>query len=167
MKLRLALSLLLLAILQLRHLPPPVTNSSCLFARCQPLCASCCPVLLYLIKALYRRIKNVFFFMFAMYYLCEEYYKPNKVQYYTANCVRWVPRLTNKLDLRTCSRKGTHSHEGPYCTDSAIPCLRVIHPTFQALQVSEPLHVLSSSSLNGRHPMFLPRVAARIGALRS
>ena len=101
-----------------------------------------------------------------MYYLCEEYYKPIKVQYYTANCVRWVPRLTNKLDLRTRSRKGTHSHDGPYCTDWQFR-LQVVHPTFQALQVSEPLHVLSSSSLIGCNPMFLPRVAARRGDLRS
>ncbi|XP_059778263.1 tigger transposable element-derived protein 1-like [Balaenoptera ricei] len=28
-------------------LPPPVSNSSCLFTRCQPLDASCCTVLLY------------------------------------------------------------------------------------------------------------------------
>ncbi|KAJ8776637.1 hypothetical protein J1605_015226 [Eschrichtius robustus] len=38
-------------ILQLYHLPPPlpppVSNSSCLFTRCQPLYASCCTVLLY------------------------------------------------------------------------------------------------------------------------
>ena len=27
-------------------LPPPVSNSSCLFPQCQPLCASCCTVLL-------------------------------------------------------------------------------------------------------------------------
>ena len=35
-----------------------------------------------------------------MYYLCEKYYKPITVQYYRANCVCWVPRLTS-LDLRT------------------------------------------------------------------
>ncbi|XP_060005064.1 uncharacterized protein LOC132520324 [Lagenorhynchus albirostris] len=46
-----ALRLLLLTTLQLYHLPPPlpppVSNSSCLFTRCQPLDASCCSVLLY------------------------------------------------------------------------------------------------------------------------
>ena len=35
-----------------------------------------------------------------MYYLYEKYYKPIAVQYYKANCVNWVPRLTS-LDLRT------------------------------------------------------------------
>ena len=35
-----------------------------------------------------------------MYYLCEKYYKPITVQYYIANCVSWVPKLT-LLDLRT------------------------------------------------------------------
>ena len=34
-----------------------------------------------------------------MYYLCEKYYKPITVQYYIADCVSWVPRLT-LLDLR-------------------------------------------------------------------
>ena len=40
-----------------------------------------------------------------MYYLCEKYYKPITVQYYIADCVSWVSRLTlldlltNKLDL--------------------------------------------------------------------
>lgn len=29
-----------------------------------------------------------------MYYLCEKYYKSITVQYYTDNCVSWVPRLT-------------------------------------------------------------------------
>ena len=35
-----------------------------------------------------------------MYYLCEKYYKPIRVQYYIADCVSWVPRLT-WWDLRT------------------------------------------------------------------
>ena len=34
-----------------------------------------------------------------MYYLCGKYYKPITVQYYTADCVSWVPRLT-LLDLQ-------------------------------------------------------------------
>ena len=33
-----------------------------------------------------------------MYYLCEKYYTSITVQYYIANCVSWVPRLT-LLDL--------------------------------------------------------------------
>ena len=35
-----------------------------------------------------------------MYYLCEKYFKPITVQYYIADCVSWVPRLT-LLDLKT------------------------------------------------------------------
>ena len=35
-----------------------------------------------------------------MYYLCEKYYKPIITQYYIANCVSWVHRLT-LLDLQT------------------------------------------------------------------
>ena len=34
-------------------------------------------------------------FMFAFYvWLCGKYYKPVTVQYYIADCVSWVPRLT-------------------------------------------------------------------------
>ena len=98
-KLQLALRLLLLTILQLYHLPPPllppVSNSSCLFTRCQPLYASCCTVLLY-----FPKMFSLFFVCFFMYYLCEKYYKPITVRYYIADCVNWVPRLT-LFDLRT------------------------------------------------------------------
>ena len=55
-----------------------------------------------LFKVLYCKIKNVFFIfcvcLFFMYYLCEKYYKPITEQYYIADCVSWVPRLT-LLDL--------------------------------------------------------------------
>ena len=40
------------------------------------------------------------FCVFFMYHLCEKYYKPITVQYYVADCVSWVPRLT-LLDLQT------------------------------------------------------------------
>ena len=41
----------------------------------------------------------------------------NLLQYYIADCVSWVPRLTllyltNKMDLRTCSQNGTRSYVG-------------------------------------------------------
>ena len=67
---QLALCLLLLTILQLYHLPPPlpppVSNSSCLFTGCQPLDASCCTVLLYFPRDCTVRLK-VFslFFVFV------------------------------------------------------------------------------------------------------
>ena len=35
-----------------------------------------------------------------MYYFCEKYYKSITVQYYIADCVSWIPRLT-LLDLGT------------------------------------------------------------------
>ena len=35
-----------------------------------------------------------------MYYLCEKYYEPITVQYYIADCVSCVPRLT-LLNLQT------------------------------------------------------------------
>ena len=40
----------------------------------------------YTFKVLYYTIKNIFFFVFFLYYLCEKYYKPIIVQYYIANC---------------------------------------------------------------------------------
>ena len=102
---QLALHLLLLTILQLYRLPPPlptpVSNSACLFTRCQPLYASCCTGLLYFSRYCTVRFKMFYFLcLFFMYYLCEKYYKPITVQYYIADCVSWVPRLT-LLDLRT------------------------------------------------------------------
>ena len=39
-----------------------------------------------------------FLCLFFMYYLCEKYYKPITVQYFIADSVSWVPRLT-LLDL--------------------------------------------------------------------
>ena len=71
--LQLSLHLLRMRILLLYHLalplPPTVSNSSCLFTRCQLLYASCCTVLF---KILYRKIKNIFFIfvcLFLIYYL--------------------------------------------------------------------------------------------------
>ena len=40
------------------------------------------------------------FCLFSMFYLCKNYYKPIRAQYYTADCVSWIPRLT-LLDLQT------------------------------------------------------------------
>ena len=67
-----------------------------------------------LFKVLYCKIKNVFFVFlcFSVFYvLCENYYKPITVQYYLADGVSWVPRLT-LLDLQMSSRKGTHLYVG-------------------------------------------------------
>ena len=46
------------------------------------------------------RLKMCFFLcLFFMCYLCEKYYKPIRVQYFIADCVSSVPRLT-LLDLQ-------------------------------------------------------------------
>ena len=61
----------------------------------------CIPVFL---KVLYCKIRNIFFIFcvcfLCTYYVCEKHYKPITVQYYIADCVIWVPRLT-LLDLQT------------------------------------------------------------------
>ena len=104
-KLQLVLRLLLLTILQLYHLPPPfpppVSNSSFLFTRCQPLYASCCTVLLYFSRYCIVRLK-MFSLFFVFVFLCIICVKStiNLLQYYIADCVSWVPRLT-LLNLQT------------------------------------------------------------------
>ena len=72
---------------------------------CQSLYANCCIILLYFSRNCTRRLK-IFYFLCLLYF-SEKYYKPITVQYYTANCVSWVPRLTS-LDLQTHARNRTH-----------------------------------------------------------
>ena len=71
--------LLLLTKLQLYHLPPPlpppVSNSSCLFIQCQPLFSSCCTVLLCFSRFCTVGLKmfSLFFcacFLYIIYMLC-------------------------------------------------------------------------------------------------
>ena len=96
LKLQLAFCLLLLAILQLYHLPPslpfPVSNTSCLFTRRQPLYASCYTALLDFSRYCTVRFKrfSLFFVCVFMYYLCEKYFKSIIVQCYITYCVSWV-----------------------------------------------------------------------------
>ena len=62
------------------------------FQRCE--CSPVCQLLYcttVLFKVLYCKMKKCFF---LMYYLCGKYYKPITVQYYIADCVNWVSRLT-------------------------------------------------------------------------
>ena len=42
---------------------------------------------------------SLFLSLSVMYYLCEKYYNPIPVEYYIADCVSWVSRLT-LLDLQ-------------------------------------------------------------------
>ena len=59
-----------------------------------------CTPLLYFSRYCTVRL-SVFIFVFVfVYYLCEKYYKPIALQYYIADCVNSVPRLT-QLDLQT------------------------------------------------------------------
>ena len=80
------------------------------------LCASWCAVLLHFSRPCTLRLEMFYFYVlfFLMIYLCEKYCKPITVQYYIADCVSWVPRVTS-LDLQigllwTCSWNGTHSY---------------------------------------------------------
>ena len=84
-----------------------ITFTSYLFTQYQPLCASCCALLLYFSRYCTVRLKMLLYFLFEffVYYLCEKYYKPIRVQNYIVNCASWVPRpillgqigLTNSL----------------------------------------------------------------------
>ena len=74
-----------------------------------------------LFKALRYKIKNISSIfcacLFLLAIICVKSYKPIASQYYTAECVSWVPvvtllDLTNKLDLGMHSRKGTHTFVG-------------------------------------------------------
>ena len=119
-KLQLALHFLMLMTLHLYHLPPPllppVSNSSCLFTRYQPLYASCCTVLLYFLRYCTVRLKmlSIFFGFVFIYYLVEKHCKSIIVQYGITHCVRWVPRPalldlgTNWTSLPMCSQNWTH-----------------------------------------------------------
>ena len=42
----------------------------------------------------------IYVYFLCMYYFCKKCYKPITAQYYTADCISWVPRLT-LLDLGT------------------------------------------------------------------
>ena len=152
MKLQLALHLLLLTILQLYYLPPPpsppVSNSSCLFTRCQPLYASCCTVLLYFSRYCSVRLKMFYLFIF-MYYLCEKYYKPITVQYYIADCVSWIPRLTlldlqtNWTDERALRTRTQNSFLCRGLTVSSFLLLTVIFCSYYLTFVAKLLYILA------------------------
>ena len=73
-----------------------------------------------LFKVLHCKIKNVFFvvcdFFLYVHIICVKSII-SLLQYYIANCVSWVPRLTllhlwRNQTQWTCSWNGTHSHVG-------------------------------------------------------
>ena len=101
MKLHLFLHLLLLTTFQLYHLSPVLPSVFCLFIWCLTLYTSYCSVLLHTSKCCAIRFKMFsLFFVFFYVLFAWKYFKPITVQYYTANCVSWVPGLT-LLDLKT------------------------------------------------------------------
>ena len=81
-----------------------ISSLPCLLLPVHPVPAPGCQLLCYttvLCKVLYSKMKNVHFLcLFLMYDLCKKYYKLNTVQYYTADYVSCVTKLT-LLDLRT------------------------------------------------------------------
>ena len=101
------------ALLSSTSLPPPVNNSSCLLTWGQPLDTSCYTVLQYFSRYCTVRLKMFIFCLFFTYCLCEKYLKPITVQYYIADCVSQVPRLTLlDSDVRMHSWNRTHSYVG-------------------------------------------------------
>ena len=91
MKLQLAACLLLLTILQLYHLPPPLPPRQWLFLHVHLMPdtqVSCCTVLPY-----FSRQWTIWLKMFIFCLLFVYYFDYITVQYYTADCISWVPRL--------------------------------------------------------------------------
>ena len=90
--------------------PSTSQDSSYLFTWCQPLYASCCTVPLCFSRYCTLRLKMLYFCVCFLCSICVKsiinlFHIP--MQYYIADCVSWVPRLTlldlmNKLDLPTC-----------------------------------------------------------------
>ena len=94
MKLQLAFHLVLLTILQLYHLPPLPPSSQKLLLSVHSILAPVFQLLyctIVLFKFLYYKIKNVYF---CLLFLCTICVESITVQYYIANCVSWLPRLT-------------------------------------------------------------------------
>ena len=115
---------LLEMILQLHHSPPPLppalSNSSCQVTRCQPLCASCCTVLLYFSQ--YSTVRWKMSPLFLVCSLCIISVKSivSILQYSTIQPTVLVGYLRLKwlsisiklflLDLHACSQNGTCLH---------------------------------------------------------
>ena len=112
------LCLLLLVILQPYHLYLLSLLQSIILLACLLDTRQLLYCITVLFKLLYCNIKNVFFFVFLIYYFCEKYDKPIIVQCHIPNCVSWIPRLTlflgltSKLDLQMCSWNRTHFYVG-------------------------------------------------------
>ena len=168
MKLQLALHFLLLTILQLYHLlpplPPPVSNTSCLFIRCQSLYASCCIGLLYFARYYTVKFKMLYFLCFCV---CVKSIL-NLLQYSTTQPVvlvgylGYLIGLTNSLSeqnpfvWRGLQFSSVTQSCAPLCDpmECSMPGLPVHHqlPEFtqtyvhQVGDATQPSHSLSSPS---------------------
>lgn len=74
----------------------PISNSSCLFAGRQGLCASCYTGVLCFSRycAVQLKMFSLFLRLIFMSYLYKKSYEPVKVQHCRVNCVHCVRRLT-------------------------------------------------------------------------
>ena len=92
-------------------LPPLGSNTSCLLTQASP----CRPAaLLYFSRYCTVRLNmfSSFLCLFFRYCLCEWYYKPITVQYYIANGIGWVPRLTFVGLMNVLSEQNSFVYRG-------------------------------------------------------
>ena len=86
-----------------------------------------------------------------MYYLYENNYKPITVQYYKANCVSWMSRLTF-LDLRINWLTNTLSEWNSFLNVGELLCIR---PTYIIPQFTYASDFISIFSLCVFHFMIV------------
>ena len=150
MKLQLALHFLLLTILQLYHLlpplPPPVSNTSCLFIRCQSLYASCCIGLLYFARYYTVKFKMLYFLCFCV---CVKSIL-NLLQYSTTQPVVLVGYLGYLIGLtNSLSEQNPFVWRGLQFSSVTQSCPALCDPWTAARQASLPTpRVYSNSCLS-------------------
>ena len=145
------------------HVPPTVSNSSCLFPRCQPLDARCCTGPLWFSRYCSVRLKMFSLFFVCVCLLCVICVKSiiNLVQYSVADYVKGVPRLTyelgltNKLHLQTHSQSGTRSCVGgTYCI--GFPLLsKLIRHSVETNTFSKTVYFILCRGILCQDPSFL------------
>ena len=130
-KLQLALHILLLTILQLYRLSPPlptpVSNSSCLFTRCQPLYASCWTILLYFSGYCPVRLKRFLclFFMYSVQFsrsVVSDSLRPHGLQHARLPCPSPTPgACSNSCPLNRWCHQTISSSVIPFSCLQSIP----------------------------------------------
>ena len=167
MKLQLALHLLLLMILQLYHLPLPLSNTSCLFTRCQCLYASCCVGLLYFARFYTVNLKMPYFGGVLL-CVCEKYSKPITVQYSTTQPVMLIGYLSYLLGLtNSLSEQNSFVQRGLQFSSVTQSCPTLCDPmdpsmpglptnSWSLLKLMSIKSVMPSNHLIHCHPFLLP-----------